>query len=485
MAKWPSTGPTLTIAKYFNHFFIHMYSIILCGGSGTRLWPLSRKNFPKQFLSLYSDKSLLQETYLRMRELTEADHIFFVTNYENYFNVFNQIKELEPDFPKKNILTEPESKNTAPAIALAVKYLLENEKIDPKEVIIEVHSDHYIGDKEKFLELVKRAASGLGEHLGTIGVTPTKPDVGLGYIHKGRKTDGYSEVLGFREKPDLETAEKYLASGEYAWNAGMYLFTAETFANELKKHAPDIYAIFSLPYCDFLENFKQLPTVAIDVAISEKTKNLVVFEDGFGWRDIGSFDTLSEILSEKINVNPRHVDIDCQNVFVHSVNSRLIATLGLENIIVVENNDSILVLKKGCGSEVRKVVEYLKEHNIPELENNLIVHRPWGKYEVLIDGKNHQVKRLTVYPGAKLSLQSHVHRSEHWVVVNGTASVVNGDQDIILHENESTYVSAGSKHRLGNPGSTNLELIEVQTGDYLGEDDIVRYDDIYHRTGNE
>lgn len=458
-----------------------MYSIILCGGSGTRLWPLSRSNFPKQFLPLYSDKSLLQETYLRMRELMPSEHIFFVTNYVNFFNVFNQIKELEPNFPEKNILSEPESKNTAPAIALAVKYFVEKEKIDPDEVILEVHSDHYIGKKEKFLALVKTAVANAGSYLGTIGITPTKADIGLGYIHKGKKAGEFSEVLEFKEKPDLETAEKYVASGEYAWNAGMYLFTVKTFENELKTYAPEIYNIFSLSYEEFLKNFSQLPSVAIDVAVSEKTKNLVVFEGEFGWSDVGSFDVLAEILSKQKDANPRHVEIDCQNVFVHSADNKLIATLGLENVIVVENNDSILVLKKGKSADVKKVVEYLKEHKYPEVEDNVVSYRPWGKYEVLADDSNHKVRKMIVYPGAKLGLHSHTKRAEHWVVVKGSANVINGEKNMTLQENESTYIPTSSKHQLSNPGKENLEIIEVQTGDYLEEDDIERFDDKYGR----
>lgn len=442
---------------------------------------MSRSNFPKQFLSLYSDKSLLQETYLRMAEIMPKGNIFFVTNYANFFNVFNQIKELEPNFPEKNILSEPESKNTAPAVALAVKYLVEKEKINSKEVIVEVHSDHYIGQKEKFLELVKTAAENVGRQLGTIGITPTKADTGLGYIHKGGKNGAYSLVQGFKEKPDLETAEKYLTSGEYAWNAGMYLFTAETFENELKQYSPEIYSIFSLPYDEFLKNFAKLPSVAIDVAVSEKTKNLIVFEGEFGWSDVGSFDVLSEILSKQIDTNPRHVEIDCQNVFVHSTDNKLIATLGLQDVMVVENNDSILVLKKGKSNDVKKVVEYLKAHNYPEVEDNVVSYRPWGKYEVLFEGSQYKVKKFVVYPKAKLSLQSHKRRSEHWVVTKGEARIVRGEETIALKANEGTYVPAGMKHRLENPTDQEVEFVEVQTGDYLGEDDIERFDDQYNR----
>lgn len=442
------------------------------------MWPLSRKNFPKQFLALYSDRSLLQETYLRMREIMPADHIFFVTNQENHFNVFNQIKELEKDFPEKNIIAEPESKNTTPAIALAVKYLIEQEKISLDEVIIEVHADHYIGQKEKFLELLKRAAENVDNHLGTIGITPSKPDTGLGYIRKGVAMNGYNLVLEFKEKPDQETAAEYLASGEYVWNAGIYLFKARTFVNELYLYAPEIYKIFTLPYAEFLQNFGALPSVAIDVAVSEKSKNLVVFEGEFGWSDIGSFEALAEVSGNGLD-NPKHVSVDSRNVFVHS--NKLVATLGVEDLIVVENNDSILIQKKGRSEDVKKVVAELKERGCKELEHNLLVHRPWGKYEVLIENPEHKVKKITVYPGAKLSLQSHYHRAEHWVVVRGTAKIVNGEREIVLNENESTFIPKLTRHRLENPGRINLEIIEVQTGSYLEEDDILRFEDQYRR----
>lgn len=458
-----------------------MYSVILCGGSGTRLWPLSRKNFPKQFLALYSDQSLLQETFLRMREIMPAENIFFVTNQENHFNVFNQIKEVEPNFPEKNILAEPASLNTAPAMALAVKYLLEKEKVSPDEPIIFLPSDHYIEKKEVYLGLVKKALANVGKHIGTIGMTPTKPETGYGYIRKGTALGGLNLVLEFKEKPSQEVAKRYLASGEYVWNAGMYLFSARTFVSELNKYAPEIYQVFSQTYDAFLTNFQKLPSASFDVAISEKSQNLVVFEGDFGWNDIGSFDSLAETMSEKNMANGRQIQIDSKNVFVHSESGRLVATLGVEDLIIVENNDSILIQKRGRSEDVKKIVEVLKEKEFKELEHNLLVHRPWGKYEVLIEKPAHKVKKITVYPGAKLSLQSHYHRAEHWIVVKGTAKIVNGEKEVVLNENESTFIPKLTRHRLENPGKINLEIIEVQTGDYLEEDDILRFDDQYNR----
>ncbi len=456
-----------------------MYSIILCGGSGTRLWPLSRKNFPKQFLRLYSYNSLLQETFLRMRKIMPKENIFFITNKDNFYNVFNQIKEVEKDFNRERILIEPASLNTAPAIAYATKYLAENAKIDPGTPVLILPSDHYIGNEEKFLEIVKRAMTEVGDNIGTIGVTPLKPETGFGYIRKGEKEGDYFHVLEFKEKPDLKTAEKYVESDEYVWNSGMYIFNPRAFARELKEHSPEIFSLFTLNMDEFLEKFLNMPSISIDYAISEKSKNVIVFEGEFGWNDIGSFDSLAELLKEK---NPRHLGIDSENIFVHSTDEKkLVATIGVDDLIIIENNDSILIQKKGRSEDVRKIVNHLKENKYKELDDNLIVYRPWGKYEILIDEKNHKVKKITVYPEAKLSLQSHMHRAEHWVVIKGTAKVVNGDKEVFLYENESTFIPALTRHRLENPGKTDLEIIEVQTGSYLEEDDIQRYDDVYKR----
>jgi mannose-1-phosphate guanylyltransferase/mannose-6-phosphate isomerase len=458
-----------------------MYALILCGGSGTRLWPLSRKNFPKQFLKLYSEHSLLQETFLRMQKVMNAKNIFLVTNGENFFNVYNQLRDIYPQISKEQIITEPASLNTAPAIALGMKYLVEKVKIKKDEPVIILPADHYIAKPEIFVKIVKLAMKNVGNFVGTIGITPLAPETGFGYIKKGRREKGYFVVDAFKEKPDRQTAEQYLASKQYVWNSGMYIFSAKTFASELKKHSPKLYAKYVEKFEDFSRDFSKLAAEAIDTAISEKSNKVIVFEGDFGWSDIGSFDALADVLGEKKAVQDRHILLDSKNVFVHSSTNRLVTTIGVEDLVVVENNDCILIHKRGRSEDVKKVVNYLKENNYKEIEHNIEVQRPWGKYEVLIDEKNHKVKKITVYPGASLSLQSHQRRSEHWVVVKGTASVINGENQLVLHENESTYISATSKHRLSNFGKVNLEIIEVQTGDYLEEDDIVRYDDTYGR----
>jgi mannose-1-phosphate guanylyltransferase/mannose-6-phosphate isomerase len=458
-----------------------MYCIILCGGSGTRLWPLSRKNFPKPFLKLYSDKSLIQETFERMSGAIAKENIYIVTDQDNFFNVLNQVREIYPEFKKEQVIVEPMSRDTTPAIMLAVKYLQDVIGVDPSAPIIEVHSDHYIGKKQIYLDLVKTALSKLGDNIGLIGITPTKADTGLGYIEKGLKIDGYFKVSAFKEKPDAQMAEKFLATGKYVWNAGMYSFNAKTFVEELKVCDPQMHELYSVTFDEFQKNFANMPKIAIDYVIAERSKRVIMFEGDFDWSDIGSFDVLSEIANRNDDVNTRHLAFDSKNVYTNSISNKLIVTVGVDDINVVENNDVILVQKKGKSNEIKNVVEYLKENKYKEVEHNMVGYRPWGKYEVLIDDDNHKVKKITVFAGASLSLQSHERRSEHWVVVKGTAKVVNGENLLTLHENESTYISAKSKHQLSNPASEILEIIEVQTGDYLGEDDIVRYEDQYGR----
>ncbi|HSA08730.1 MAG TPA: sugar phosphate nucleotidyltransferase, partial [Candidatus Moranbacteria bacterium] len=422
-------------------------------------------------------------TFLRMKEVVPETNIYFVTNGDNYYNVLNQIREIYPDFLESQVLKEPKSLNNMPALALAAKYLKDVIKIDETAPIIEVHSDHYIGNRPAYAKIAKNALSKIGDNIGTIGIVPTKPDTSFGYIKKGENLGDYYKVETFKEKPDKKTAEEFFASGEYLWNAGMYLFNIKTLADEMKNHAPEFYSLFEKDYDTFLKDFQNLPAIAIDYAIAEKSNKLITFEGDFDWSDVGSFDVLAEILGRKKDENPKHVSIDSKNVFAYSVNDGLIVTSGLEDVIVIENNDSILVQKMGESNDgVKKVVEYLKEKNYPELSDNVIGYRPWGKYEVLIDEDNHKVKKITVYPGAKLSLQSHNRRAEHWVVVKGTAEIVHGEDLLTLEENESTFIPVGTKHRLGNPGKTNLEIIEVQTGDYLEEDDIVRYEDVYQRS---
>lgn len=459
-----------------------MHAVILCGGSGTRLWPLSRKNFPKQFLKLYSDKSLLQETFLRMSGAISKDNIFLITNEENYFNVYNQIKEIYSKFKKDRIIIEPKSLSTAPAIALAVSYLKNSIGVSEKDPIVFLPSDHYIAEKDMYLKIVKKAMSEVGDRVGIIGVTPRKPDMGFGYIEKGKKERNYFRVAAFKEKPDCKTAEQYVKAGSYLWNAGMYIFNAETFSRELKKHAADIYSIYSKNYPEFLKNFKKLPSISIDYALAEKSDNVIAFEGEFGWSDIGSFDELAEISERNKKINRKQVNINSKNVFVCSDNDRLVATVGVSDINVVESYDAILIQKRGEGTQIKKVVEYLKEHKNSEVEHRLVEYRPWGKYEILFEQPNaYKVKRFDIYPKAKLSLQSHKKRSEHWVVVKGKAKVTKGNETFILKAGESAFIPAGTIHRFENPTNAITQFVEVQLGSYLEEDDVARYEDDYNR----
>lgn len=416
-----------------------------------------------------------------MQKVMPPENIFLSTNAENYFNVFNQLRDVYPEIDKKQIITEPVSRNTAPAIALGMKYLSEEIGVKKDEPVMILPADHYIGKPESFVQVAKNAMNKVGDHIGTIGIVPLRPETGFGYIRKGQKEDGYFSVETFVEKPNQETAERYLASGQYVWNSGMYLFNFKTFASELEKCAPKLFKAFEKKYTDFVNDFEMLENEAIDTAISEKSQNVIVFEGDFGWSDIGSFDALADIKKQDNGKADRHVLLDSKNVYIYTTTDKLIATCGVQDLVIVENNDCILVHKRGKSEDVKKVVNYLKENNYKEIEHNVEVQRPWGKYEILIESPSHKVKRITVFPGASLSLQSHNRRAEHWVVVKGTAKVINGENSLVLHENESTFIKAKSKHCLSNPGAENLEIIEVQTGDYLEEDDIVRYSDTYGR----
>lgn len=343
-----------------------MYSVILCGGSGTRLWPMSRKNLPKQFLKLYGDKSLLQETYVRIREILPLEHIFFVTNQENSLNVLEQIRKLEKEFPESQVIIEPAARNTAGAIALAMKYLVEKVRIDEEDPVLFLPSDHYIGKKDAYQKTIEKALGIKEDCIGTIGIVPTKAETGYGYIRKGEKQpDDSFSVLEFKEKPDAVTAEKYIASGEYLWNSGMYFFNTRTFFQELALYAPEIAHFFEDDFETLLTKYVSVPAVSIDYAISEKSKRVRVFDGDFGWSDIGSFDSLADIALH--NPAARHIGIDSKNVFTYSSENRLIATIGVEDLIIVESGNSILVCKRGRAEEVRKVVAKLKENEEKEL----------------------------------------------------------------------------------------------------------------------
>jgi mannose-1-phosphate guanylyltransferase/mannose-6-phosphate isomerase len=461
-----------------------MKALILAGGSGTRLWPASREAYPKQFLKLGDERSLLQQTLERLLKIVSPQDILLLTNEQYEFLVLSDVNEVSESLTDA-ILLEPAKRNTAPAIALGMKYCLEKLKTSPKEVLFVCPSDHIIKPVEKFVEYVKLAEKVAKQgYLVAFGIKPIYPETGYGYIKiTGEDLGGYYTVERFTEKPHLETAKRFLTEGNYFWNSGMLAFTIETMIEELKLHASEIYQLFDQPLDDMIATFPKMPDIPIEYAVMEKSKRVVAIPMDIYWSDIGSWDSLYDALDkdEKANVILGGVLAkDTESCLVIG-NKRLIATVDLKDLIIVETDDVILVAKKGSAQKVKHVVEELKTKRRIEVLEHRTIYRPWGEYTVLEEGPGYKIKRIVVKPGAKLSLQMHHHRSEHWVVVKGTAKVTIGDKVMYIHENESAYVPKSTPHRLENPGKIPLEIIEIQNGEYVGEDDIVRLDDEYGR----
>jgi len=468
---------------------MNIVPVIMAGGSGTRLWPLSRSLFPKQFLSLATNQSMLQETLKRTFGLDTSKAVL-LCNENHRFLVAEQLRSL--NYTGARILLEPAGRNTAPALALAAFDIINNRE---DGVMMVMAADHVIEDTQAFEDAVKQAMpQALNNKLLTFGIVADKPEIGYGYIKRGEQVaESAFMVEQFVEKPDLKTAQAYLESGDYYWNSGMFLFKASAYLAELKQHAPAIYKACEIAYqeksedLDFVragkESFLSSPDDSIDYAIMEQTSNAVVIPLDAGWSDIGSWSALWDIDAKDSNNNAINGDVilhDTQNSLVHSTN-RLVTTVGLNNIVIVETKDAILVAEKDKVQDVKHIVKALKSKSRSEASNHREVYRPWGKYDSIDSGGRYQVKRITVKPGAKLSVQMHHHRAEHWIVVSGTAKVTNGEKEILLTENQSTYIPVGVIHALENPGKVDLELIEVQSGSYLGEDDIVRFEDRYGR----
>ncbi|WP_372353994.1 mannose-1-phosphate guanylyltransferase/mannose-6-phosphate isomerase [Xanthomonas sp. NCPPB 3761] len=460
--------------------------IILSGGSGTRLWPLSRESYPKQFLPLVGDKSMLQSTWLRAAPV--AGHApIVVANEEHRFMAAEQLQQL--GVKPSAILLEPKGRNTAPAIAVAA---LEATRDGADPLLLVLPSDHVIQNEAAFQAAVNLAAAAAEQgKLVTFGIKPTAPETGYGYIKASAGT-GASAVERFVEKPDLATAQSYLASGEYYWNSGMFLFRASRYLEELRKFHPAIADACQKAWengkrdADFTrldkDAFAASPSDSIDYAVMEKTADAVVVPLDAGWNDVGSWSSLLDVSNQDAQGNAHHGDViqlDCQNTYAYG--SRLIAMVGLEDVVVVETPDAVLVGHRDRIQEVKDVVSQIKTAGRSEATWHRKVYRPWGAYDSIDMGQRHQVKRITVKPGAVLSLQMHHHRAEHWIVVSGTAEVTRGEEVLLLTENQSTYIPLGVTHRLRNPGKLPLELIEVQSGSYLGEDDIVRFEDTYGR----
>ena len=465
-----------------------MIPVIMSGGSGTRLWPLSRKDKPKQFLALFGGKTMFQETLERLDGLEGLQPPIVVCNNDHRFMVAEQLHELDVDTP--DIILEPIGRNTAPALAIAALQALES-GADP--VLLVLAADHVIDDLPAFHQAVESAKSQAEKGLlVTFGIVPTAPNTGYGYIQANEKNK-VSKVKAFVEKPDLATATQYVASGDYYWNSGMFMFKASSLIAELETYAPKIVTSCrralsgGVKDLDFIRldaaAFTACPADSIDYAVMEQTDRAVVVPLNAGWSDVGSWASLWECAEQDGDNNVLQGDVMIDEVtdsYIHSEH-RLVSVVGLDHIVVIETADAVMVASKQNAQHVKKIVSRLISENRSEAQSHRLCYRPWGWYDCVDSGDRFQVKRITVNPGASLSLQMHHHRAEHWIVVAGTAEVICGDKVTLLSENESTYIPLGTKHRLSNPGKTLLKMIEVQSGAYLGEDDIVRFEDDYQR----
>ncbi len=461
------------------------FPILLAGGSGSRLWPISRELYPKQLVNLVGIDSLIQNTIKRLSPVLDASKIRVVCGEEHFFEIARHLEEI--GVPSKGkIFKEPCGRNTAPAILLAILNILKTEK---DAVILIFPSDHVIKDVEGFQERLKAAVALANmNYIVTFGIKPHYPETGYGYIEgAGRLKNGAFAIKRFVEKPDEKTAKRYVSAGNFFWNSGMFAFKASVLLREFKAFEPDLLKVMRKMVSDGpsipLDKYKNLPDISIDYAIMEKTKRGVVLPSDFGWSDIGSWKSLYDFLPKDNDNNVLEGDVipqNTRNCFIRG-NNRLIVTNDLENIVVVETPDTVFVSDLDKSKNVKSIVQELKKQGRKEYKAHTTVYRPWGTYTVLEENKNTKIKRIVVYPGAKLSHQMHHHRSEHWIVVQGTAKIVNGEQEIFLEENQSTYVAKTTPHRLENPGKIPLHLIEVQIGTYLEEDDIVRFDDDFGR----
>ena len=465
-----------------------MIPVILSGGSGTRLWPLSRKMYPKQFLKLLHEETMLQRTLSRLNGLGHESPII-VCNEEHRFIAAEQIRQIGIDDP--TILLEPFGKNTAPAIAVAAIQAMQQHQ-DPTLLVLS--ADHEIKDEQAFHSAIGHAVELVAEgKLVTFGIVPTSAATGYGYIKRAAPIKSGYEVSHFVEKPEQSVAEEYLDSQEYYWNSGMFMFKAESFLSELSKYKPEILSNCQQATKDMksdfgfqrlnAEAFGRCESESIDYAVMEKTKLCTVVPLDAGWSDIGSWESLWQQGDKDDDANTIHGDVIANNTsgcYIHA-DSRLVASIGMKDAIIVETSDAVLVADKACAQEVKQIIENLSALGRSEEHFHRAVYRPWGSFDSVDEGERYKVKRITVNPGARLSVQMHHHRAEHWIVVSGTAKVYRNDEELILSENESIFIPLGYKHSLENPGIIPLDIIEVQSGAYLGEDDIVRFEDRYGR----
>jgi len=479
-----------------------IYPVILSGGSGTRLWPLSREHYPKQLLALVGEQTMLQQTISRLDNIPDIQAPLVVSNEEHRFLVAEQLRQLNKT--PQAIILEPVGRNTAPALTLAALAL---KKGDPDAIMLVMPADHVIQDRKAFrLAVVCGARLADQNQLVTFGVVPTGPETGYGYIRKGAPTDAQTatnsdaaafRVSAFVEKPDQQNAKLYIDSGEYLWNSGIFMMRVSVWLQELDRHRPDIAKACASAYeqgkadADFYRAdkslFTQSPSDSIDYAVMEKTDCAAVIPLDAGWSDVGAWPALWDVSAHDSDGNVLQGDVMAHQTrdTLLIAQHRFVAAVGLHDLIVVETADAVLVAHKNQAQNVKAIVSRLKDAKRIEHISHRKVYRPWGCYEGVDAGERFQVKRITVNPGAALSLQMHHHRAEHWIVVTGTARVTRGDEVFLLTENQSTYIPLGTKHRLENPGAMPLEMIEVQSGGYLGEDDIVRFEDKYNRDSNQ
>ena len=453
-----------------------MRSIILAGGSGSRLWPLSRKQYPKQFLK-FGSTSLFQDTVLRCQRISDPSEIFIVTNESQKFLVLGQLEEIGSGVPKENVLIEPVGKNTLPAICFGVN---EIEERYGKSTVGVFSSDHLM-DTEA-METIAGAQDLADDHLVTFGIAPTSAHTGYGYIKPGAAVGNGYEVSGFKEKPGIEDAKQYVDDG-YLWNSGIFLFDTELFTAEVAAHAPELMEAFSSG--DVNEAYDAMPSISIDYAIMERSDKVAVVRLDHGWSDMGNFDAMYNEFEKNADANMVY---DCDDVtlnssgnLIYSEKNKLVSMIDVDDMIVVDTPDALLVCPRTSSQRVTDVVDTLKADHDTRADLHMTVYRPWGRYTILEDSDLHKIKNVMVIPGKKLSVQLHHHRSEHWVVVKGMACVEVDGEQYFLRQGESTFIRPGVKHRLSNPGKVGLEIIEVQLGEYLGEDDIVRFDDEYGR----